>query len=323
MNRISRFSQLACLPAVLSMLLFAADAFAQDPDTGFPPYGSFEDGRFDAVNRQDLNVNFAVPIVSNPGRGMNFNFAVGYDSLIWRKQTVGTTTSWTPAPLWGWRKDLPGGYFNYRVITITIKCFPPGEPWYWDSRTDYSNYTYVDIEGTVHSFPDVSRSFNNCFGTTSGTATGYDGNGYLLDATSPTSPFAHNSSGILLTNGGVITDTNGNFISKSVAGTEATWKDSAGRNALKINNVSSTQIDYKYLDNGGTEQTIRMTLASFPIQTNFQCASIGEYTGTATLPTRIDLPNNQAYQFEYELTPTLSNKYTGRLAKVILPTGGF
>jgi hypothetical protein len=80
---------------LLVALFWAPVAFAQDPSTGFPPYGSFQDGRFDAVNRQNLNVNFAIPIVSSPGRGINLDFALVYDSLIW-KQSGGSPNAWTP-----------------------------------------------------------------------------------------------------------------------------------------------------------------------------------------------------------------------------------
>ncbi len=45
----------------IGVLICATSAFAQDPATGFPPYGSFSHGLFDAVNRQNLNVNFAIP----------------------------------------------------------------------------------------------------------------------------------------------------------------------------------------------------------------------------------------------------------------------
>ena len=100
---------------VLSAFLMAGAAWAQDPATGFPPYGSFEVGRFDAVNRRNLNVNFAIPIVSVPGRGTDFSFPLVYDSLIWQRVTSGSTTTWSPVTdksgdaTWGWTKDWPVG----------------------------------------------------------------------------------------------------------------------------------------------------------------------------------------------------------------------
>ncbi len=83
MKRLFVFSALCLFSSVA--------AFGQ---TGFPPYGSFEDGRFDAVNRQNLNVNFAIPIVSVPGRGFPLSHTLVYDSLIWNK----AGSVWLPAP---------------------------------------------------------------------------------------------------------------------------------------------------------------------------------------------------------------------------------
>ena len=63
----------------------AGAVFAQGTATGFPPFGSFQDSGFDAVNRQNLNVNFAIPLVTSPGRSQDFTFSIVYDSLIWRR----------------------------------------------------------------------------------------------------------------------------------------------------------------------------------------------------------------------------------------------
>ena len=70
---------------LLVALILVSWTSAQAQTTGFPPYGSFAAGRFDAVNRQNLNVNFAIPVVSTPGRGIDFGFSIVYDSLIWRQ----------------------------------------------------------------------------------------------------------------------------------------------------------------------------------------------------------------------------------------------
>lgn len=99
------------LKFVLAGLLTAGSGAAQSPPgTGFPPYGSFENGRFDVVNRQNLNFNFGIPVVSRPARGMDFSLALNYNSLIWKRVSVGSNNYWQPYdPLgvqWGWRKRL-------------------------------------------------------------------------------------------------------------------------------------------------------------------------------------------------------------------------
>jgi len=57
-------------PSILCVLLLAAPALnAQAPGTGFPAFGSFTSGSFDAVNNQNLNVIFNMPVMHSPGRG--------------------------------------------------------------------------------------------------------------------------------------------------------------------------------------------------------------------------------------------------------------
>src|SRR6266404_7404646 len=97
-------------------LLFAYSAYAQDPQTGIPPFSSVQALGLDAINRQNLNVNFSIPISSSPGRGINFSFPIVNDSLLWKKSS---SSAWTPvvdgsgSPTWGWKTTLPVGTTRY------------------------------------------------------------------------------------------------------------------------------------------------------------------------------------------------------------------
>ena len=316
------------------ILLFALKAFAQDPATGFPPYGSFQDGRFDAVNRQNLNVNFAIPIVSSPGRGTDFRFAIIYDSLFWTRPTGtawSSVTDGSGTATWGWNKDFPIGEVSFKTATSAIKCFPPGEPWYWGTKITYSNYAYYDPSGTKHPF-DITRVWLSCDDSwAAGAMTGHatDKSGYHLDATAATAPIVRSAAGIKIvrnsTNGThTLTDTNGNYISKIVvSSTETHWKDTLGRITLKIIKPSSTTIEYHALDVSGNYQITTMALQSFNLKTNFGCSGVSEYSGTVYLPIELSLPNDRSYSFTYETTPGFPNKKTGRLLRVTLPTGGY
>ncbi len=79
-----------------ALFLGATGALAQSPGpgTGFPPYGSFQAGGFDIVNLQNLNVNFAIPLVSSLGRGLDLRVAQPYNSLV---RSVG---SFRPPQCW-------------------------------------------------------------------------------------------------------------------------------------------------------------------------------------------------------------------------------
>ena len=85
----------------------------------------------------------------------------------------------------------------------------------------------------------------------------------------------------------------------------------------------SSTTEYHYLDSSNTDRVITLNLQSFSVKTNFGCAGVVEYTGTASLPTSLSLPNGQQYQFTYEDTPGFTGYKTGRIKRVTLPTGGY
>src|SRR5438046_2576882 len=103
--------------SIVVILVFSASF--STAQTGFPLWGSFETSGFDTVNRQNLNANFSIPLVSAPSRGSGFNYALVYDSLIWTK----TGTAWTPvndasgAATWGWKDNLMLGAIKYLKTT--------------------------------------------------------------------------------------------------------------------------------------------------------------------------------------------------------------
>ncbi|MGH9817350.1 MAG: hypothetical protein ACRD6I_14855 [Candidatus Acidiferrales bacterium] len=178
-------------------VLFGLPTFGQS--TGQPPFGSFESGGFDTVNRANLNANFAIPIVANPGRGQGMSFSIVYDSLVWQK-TTGTPVAWTPvvdqsgSPTWGWKRD-PKGKTTYKVtLGRLLNCGG-----YSDYELIYSTFAYTDLAGTRHGF-NILRKYNPCTGTFyCCTSTGYatDKSGYKIDATVPYAALVRTPSRVL------------------------------------------------------------------------------------------------------------------------------
>ncbi len=304
-----------------TLILFTVTTSTHAQQTGFPPYGSFQPGGFDAVNRQDLNVNFAIPIVSLPGRGTSFTFAITYDSLIWKK-----SSGWYPVydangnATWGWKTKLPFGEVAYQ--TYTDYC--PDTDIYADN---YSNFAFTDVNGTVHPFgfqfwTRASHS-SNCPWTTS-PRTGYatDGSGYYMDGISQT---VTTPSGVKIAADGTFTDTNGNTITKTVvSSSETDWYDTLNHTALRIV-TSGSNIEYHYIDPSGTDQKYILKFQNYNVKTNFGCSGVSEYNWMAGLPYELDLPasSGQKYLFSYEATPGNAGYYTGRISRVTLPTGGY
>jgi hypothetical protein len=126
--------------------LFSTLAAAQTT-TGYPPYGSFEVGVFDGVNRGNLNTNFSIPVTHFKGRGLDVNVALVYDSLLWHP----TASAWTPAdPVtgqinWGWRLNNVLGSTSFKNETFIILCGTVREP-----KIRFFDYSYVDPAGTTH-----------------------------------------------------------------------------------------------------------------------------------------------------------------------------
>jgi RHS repeat-associated protein len=285
--------------STLGLLLFSFATLAQDPQTGVPPFSSIQSIGMDAINRQNLNVNFSIPISSSPGRGINFSFPTVNDSLLWTKSS--NNNAWTPvvdaggSPTWGWKTTLPVGSVHLFHTTEYCDTYPP------QSSPHYMDFSYVDPAGTTHWFSVDFYLFATICGFPTGPRTGYatDGSGYYLDATAPAAPKVTTPAGAIIT-GTNWTDPNGNFFSATViSGSETDWKDSAGHTPLKII-TGATSTQYQYPDNSGAYQTATLQLTSTNIKTNFACSGVVEYTGTANLPTELDLANGQKYLFTYE-----------------------
>jgi RHS repeat-associated protein len=307
---------------VLAALALPGLSLAQ---TGLPPFGSIDQIGLEYRNNQDLNVLLAIPIMSSPGRGLNLNFSLVYNSSIWAPDG----TIWLPSSnnaYFGWTTSYNTGGVSYKYQTG--KSFCNRVQLEFTYITEYSNYQYTDPYGTPHSFNlSWDNTDDTCTGqnTTTGTFTSYatDGSGYyaVISASNPAPPTIYAPNGVIIGSAG-LTDINGNYISSTTSGSETDWTDSAGRVALKVITGTST-IQYEALNPSGGYETTTLNLQNLPVKTNFGCSGITEYTGTVSVPQSLALPNGQTYTFAYEPSPGNSGYYTGRLQQVTLPTHGY
>jgi len=342
MNNVSRIAA-----TIVMFLCGLIPAWAQNTGMGVEPYGSYTQGSVDTVNNQNLNVRAEFQIASVAGRGINFTFSESNDSQMWLPVTSGGTTSWTPVtngytPTWGWQTLRPNGNITW-TQTYLGTCTDT-----FTRQTDYLyhyyNYLYTDPNGVKHTFSAVNFQMTSTpiCSIPSGTFGGYADDGTQLYLTingqvnlrpKVIAPSGMQYTGLgwgtNVTNAGhygTMSDTKGNYISTTPAVaactnayTESNWTDSAGRFIMAAYNCP-TYNDYAVLGAGGGYV---VNLQAINIKTNFGCSGVVEYTGTATLPSSITLPNNTSYSFTYEPTPGYSGYYTGRLLKVTLPNGGY
>ena len=124
--------------------------------------------------------------------------------------------------------------------------------------------------------------------------------------------------------GGTVTDPNGNTITTSPSGVIT---DTLGT-ALTITGTYPNPVSYTYSAPGG-QASVTVYYKSYTVTTQFGVSGISEYNHSGIyLVDHITLPDGSRYSFAYEHTgdgqPCLStcDQVTGRLAEVVLPTGG-
>ncbi len=301
---------------IVSFLIpVAAPSTQAQVATGIQPLGSYGGGPVDAVDLANLNVHLDIPIRSKAGRGLNFTYALGYDTAVW--SPAGNV--WTPAYNFGWTAETEAAT-GYVTATVQLwKCFS-GRSWYFTNN--YSGWIYVDKMGTPHPFSLPTLSACPTF-KESATGTATDGSGYQINA-SPGTGIITDAGGHTLsppfstgTGPGTAEDFNGNEITFN--GTSFT--DTLGQTALTISGTNPTDLSYT-APSGGTAEYV-VSYSSYTVRTNFGCSGITEYNQTGvSLVNKITLPDGTYYQFNYEYTPGYSSDVTGRLASVKLPTGG-
>lgn len=312
---------------VVFLTLFVSCAVeAQYPTTGNPAYGSFQTVDVGTVNLQNLNLYFGIPLGGGSARGMNFGFGISYNSSIWVSGGAGAT--WIPVvdpagnPTWGWNLGSPIGNIPFQYTSSTCTYIVGHTPQTGPVKL-YQFYEYVEPDGTRHSFSVeyISRYQLCTGGGNSGTWSGYatDGSGFYIDISTPSAPIVYSPNGTKITPSS-LTDSNGNVVSATyVNSNETQWTDSAGHVALTVI-TSTSSVQYQFPDPTGGTQTVTVNLSSQNIETAFGCSGVGEYSGTANLPTSITFSNGQAYSFIYEGSGT--NTISGRLKLLNLPGGG-
>lgn len=318
-------------PAICLGLLATISLTAQVAGTGIYAFGSFDDRGFDKVNLGNLNTHFEIPVVNKPGRGPAFAYSLVYDGLVWSPVTA-ATPYWLPDSSWGFRGQLAGalvGYLTYQVTEkgCLIKGNPDAPP--YDIR---DNFVYSDQFGKSHSFNYSERdACNTTPGSSSGNGASSDGSGLTLQ----TDWSIKTSTGAVLhvpdatmgspTSGGNIVDSNGNKVTNNGNGT---FTDTTGTTMLTIAGTGSASSPLVFTypvtaqSNGAKLAALTVYYKTYTIKTAFGCSGITEYSGTADLVDHVILADSSRYIFSYEATPGVSGAVTGRMASIVLPTGG-
>jgi len=309
---------------LLPMLSFLCHA--QTVGTGPYPFKSSEIKSLDEITPGNLNVHFAIPIVRKAGRGLDFNYDVSYDSLVWAPVISNGVTSWQPASAWGFKGLSDGGFVGSISYSYSVSPCPGG-----GLAANWSNFIYQDPQGANHAFnfvqnlPCGSQAYQF-----TGDGSSADGSGYSIsqDQLVHTLDGRTISTSNIQANGGYVQDRNGNSINQNIVSTivdtlgiNALTKTSGGGNSL----TGTLTYPVTNQSNGANSATATAYYRAYTIQTNFGCPGIVEQGAhTDTLVDHITLPDNSSdtYTFTYEPTQGITGGVTGRIASITLPTGG-
>ena len=306
---------------ILVVLMFVVLGNAQAKGKSSQFY-SFGGGPFDQLNLSNLEMSFGIPIVSKPGRGIPFTYALSYNNAIWV-----TGTAWSPAANWGWGTITQGsvGYLPYTVRTRN--CHDPDNGGTYPI-TSYFFSGYIDASGVNHNLGLTLAEESPCgvAGQLVATKTLLDGSAIkvTVDATGPnpvnTIQFPDGQTihaPSFVSDPGSAIDANGN----QITATSTTFTDTLGTTALTIAGTNPKTYTYSKTPSGTAAVTVNYTTKT--VRTNFGCSGISEYGPISnSLVSSIVLPDGTSYSFTYEATPGFSGNVTGRLASVTLPTGG-
>ena len=314
---------------------------AQGPVTGTPPFGSFAGGP-DVINLGNLNIHLDIPVLHKPGRGLNFNYDLSYDSSLWSPVTSGSNTTWQPVGIWGWSGATAAatGYVTYGSAQSCQGS---------SCNVTLSNFIYHDAFGAPHSFNGTlqfsvigGQQCSNSGGNL--TAVAVDGSGYTLKATQPPSCSSGLATPVISSYGLMVnspqngssgsatgTDRNGNEITVDINGHfYDTLSSSVPVLTAAGSGTPASPTTLTYTAPSGASAEYKVMYTNYTVATNFAASGIGEYKSSAAVPlvTSIVLPDNSQYTFTYESTPGSCTPYSGttcvtaRIATVKLPTGG-
>ena len=318
--------------SLLFLAIYSLSTWGQSI-TGLAPFAPLQGGGVESVNLANLNVHMSIPVLHKKGRGFDFAYVLNYDSTIWTTNVcVYNCINWTPVPNWGWQGVSAStvGYIVYSHLFNNVAC---------PNSTLYNFQAYYDNAGTLHKLYPVA-AYNLCWPASgvnypsSSKFTTNDGSGYSMNISvannviSITNFFDKGGNAIVApvfdvsngyppttTNGsGSITDPNGNKISTN----GAQFTDTLGMNVLTVSGTNP--VSYGYTGPSTTPEAVKVNYSTYTVATSFNCASIIEFPPTqVNLVSSVSLPDGSSYTFTYE---TVGGYYTGRIAKVELPTGG-
>lgn len=317
----------------LFVTLFGSSLFAQLP-TGLPNNSSFQKvSSVETIDLGTLNIHLEIPFYTKRGRGIPFYYGWEHDNNFWQV-TPGSDPCCTT---WSHSSDNGEGLGNNLVSPKTMGVQASDKNTVCSDGTNsttWYNFAYVDDHYTAHAVPNLAVNTKGCTYATSGS--GYDEQGDLVKVTVNNTSSVFTTLTVTTPDGTQLeqtslpyqlTDKNGNTISThqytdSKGYGDYYFVDTLGKTVLTQDIYDGYPHHFTYTGESGNETVTENFGTTYTVQTNSACANtqFGPQ-GSWEFPTSIVYPDGSSYQFGYEPTPGYPSATTGRLAKLVLPTG--
>lgn len=317
------------------VLCFSRLAFVQtnpNLETGFTPYGSYDDTRFDSVSLTNHNLIVHIPIFEYPQRGrLDLQIELLYNNKGWYV-VPDCSSNGTCTPVWGFQGTGVQEQPHLDSISGTWRVVQ----------------TAPNVYLTIFSAKDSDGSIHQLAGTNRGGFESIDASGiYFNDPGGTSSPFViknRNGDGLTGTSGNNWQDTNGNYINLFAPYNDtlnrtfySTADDGSGTSGCRTGTgllpVTSAGIAGYPGPNGSTRR-VKGCSATLNLQSNFGAHTfindtrwpISEHSGTETVLQSVIVYNGVSWstspQWVFQYADNADGSNYGDLTQITLPTGG-
>jgi RHS repeat-associated protein len=316
------FRLLSLAPLLLSF--FAAEpAAAQAP--GIPPFSTVQRDLYDTIKINDGGVLITLPVRTKNSLVPFVYLLVSNDEAsadsVNRVQIVPGFTGATSLGL------SPTDYTAF-LSRATVLC-----PDNTTQTIQSTGFLFVDGFGTEHVYPKIKVDSQKCM--TNDILGGSDSSGYSVSVDKDgNNRIIIDSSGNTLTtnlsNQVMLTDPNGNqlYFNQLCCGSPPftfTYFDSTLNTPMTetrnfTNNAPTTTV-HSWTDAAGNSQSFTIHYSAYVQKTHFACSAMLDVGPTnVSYPSSITTPDGQ-YSITYEPTPGTPGDVTGRIAKIVFPSG--
>src|ERR1700722_6894265 len=331
---------------LLAVLGYCLPAFAQTT-VGLPPFSTIHDTLYDDVKVNDGSILLKLPIRTKAG-------IIPFSYSLVSNIAIGTSTAqliptWTHMTSVGLSRGIKTDWINYRDTYCADGTTKTTQMW---------DYEFTDGLGASHFVLGMRADTAACYAESlNGTTNDQSGYSVSLNSTTlhPTIsdssgnhvtpiPWNEGTSNNQLPGTSTLTDSNGNELAFTTSCTAncspggnqvstTTYTDTTGQTALTQTTYESyiqlngyyvyvtTKDVHSWTDAAGHQQSYTVNYAPYTQRTNFGCvAPVDQPATTVYMPANIVAPDG-TYTISYEATPGFSGDVTGRISKIVFPSG--